>query len=366
MRRILIVANTYYQLIMAMQMKFTLFSEDYVTLLLSDHSNNAESVHEHLKKQQLFDECVFVKSKGVIHNRSKMDKMKEFFQIVFSKSNQYEFYLKELSSLYYDEIIFYNLEIDTYGVFSILAEHNKKLQYSSYEEGVLSYGNFFYDSTKFKIVRKLRRIIGKPAIFDRYQKFYCVYPELYKGFLEAVQIPQISTENKRLKEVLADIFQIQSGVDYSQFRYIYFESIYDTEGRGIGEVELLLEFAKRVGKENILVKKHPRSTNYVYEENGIAVDTNSAAPFEAIQLNHDMSGCTFVAAMSGSVLSVNSIVDQPSNVLLIYPLTDYQKRQDTYEFAMHVEDVINQFQSAGKMGHLKILRSTNEFFEQKH
>ena len=38
---------------MAMQMKFTLFSEDYVTLLLSDHSNNAESVHEHLKKQQL-------------------------------------------------------------------------------------------------------------------------------------------------------------------------------------------------------------------------------------------------------------------------------------------------------------------------
>lgn len=366
MRRILIFANTYYQLIMAMQMKFTLFSEDYVSLVLSDHSNNAERVYEHLKNQQLFDECAFVKSKGIIHNRSKKEKVTEFFQIVFSKSNRYQFYVEGLSSLYYDEILFYNMEIDTYGVFSILAEHNKKLQYSSYEEGVLSYGSFSYDSIKFKIIRTLRKTIGKPAIFDRYQKFYCVYPELYKASLEAIQIPQISYENKRLKEILADIFQIKEGLDYNKYKYIYFESIYDTEGRGIGEVEFLLEFARRVGKENLLVKKHPRSMNHIFEENGIAVDTNSAAPFEAIQLNNDMSGCTFVAAMSGSVLSVNSIVDKPSKVLLIYPLTNYQKRQDTFEFAKHVEDVLHQFQNVGKMGHIKVLHSLDEFLEQDY
>lgn len=52
-----------------------------------------------------------------------------------------------------------------------------------------------------------------------------------------------------------------------------------------------MQLAEKVGKDNILVKKHPRSTVHIFEEKGIAVDTNSSAPFEAIQLNNDMSDC---------------------------------------------------------------------------
>lgn len=360
MRRILIFANTYYQMILAMQMKLTIFSEDYVAFVLSDHSNHAESVYEHLRKQSLFEECVFIKSKGVIQNRSFKEKAVEFFQLIFSKKNRYSFYLENLSSLHFDELLFYNLEIDTYGIFSILAEYNKKLKYSSYEEGMLSYDNIYYDSAKFKLIRALRRGIGKPAIFDFYENFYCVYPELYKGTLKTVSIPPISCHNDKLKKMLAECFQIRADVDYSKYKYIYFESIYDTEKRGIGETPLVLEFAQRVGKENILVKKHPRSTSHVFEENGIAVDTNSTAPFEAIQLNYDLSGCTLISAMSGSVLSINSIIDMPLPVYLIYPLTEYKKYEDMSQFAAHVGQVVDQFQKAGKLKHIKVVHSMEE------
>lgn len=360
MKKVLIFANTYYQLILAMQMKFTIFADDYVSLVLSDHSANAESVFERLFRQNFFEECVFIKSKNIIQSRGPFEKIKEIFQMGFCKGNNYGFYLKDLKSLDYDEVLFYNLEIDTYGVFSILSEHNKSIQYSSYEEGVLSYENIFYDSFKFKVIRSLRKLSGKPNILDKYQKFYCVYPELYKGFLKAIPIPALSYNNLRLKEILADIFQIKMDVDYSKYKYIYFESVYDTEGRGIGELEILFQFAERVGKENILVKKHPRSNIHVFEENGIAVDTNSSAPFEAIQLNNDLSGSTFVAATSGSVLSVNSIVDKPSSVLLFYPLTEYEKEEDLRVFVQHVEEVVSKFQDVGKMKHIKILRSLNE------
>lgn len=360
MRRILIIANTYYQLILAIQMKLTIFKEDYVCLALSNHSANAEGVFERLEKEKFFDECVFVRSKGVIQSRGVWQKCKEVVQMGFCKENDYAFYLKDLQSLNFDELICYNLEVDIQGVFAILSEYNENIQYSSYEEGMLSYNSFYYDSAKFELIRKLRRMLGKPTIFDCYEKFYCVYPELYQGFLRAIAIPPISTGDEKLKKLMAGIFQIQDGVDYSKYKYIYFESVYDTEGRGIGELEFLLEFADRVGKENILVKKHPRSTVHVFEENGIAVDTNSSAPFEALQLNYDMSGCTFVSAMSGSVLSINSVIESPSPVLMIYPLTQYAKYEDMKKFAMHVQDVIDQFQKKGELMHISVVHTMDD------
>lgn len=360
MRRILIFANTYYQLILAIQMKFTIFSSDYVCLALSDHSANAENVFVRLTKENFFDECVFIRSKGVIQSRGIWKKCKEVVQMSFCRKNDYAFYLKDMRSLSFDELICYNLEVDIHGIFSILSEYNDKIQYSSYEEGMLSYNNFYYDSAKFELIKKLRNMIGKPTIFDRYEKFYCVYPELYHGSLKAVAVPPISAENKKLKNLVAEIFQIEAGVDYSKYKYIYFESVYDTEGRGIGELDFLLNFADRVGKENILVKKHPRSTIHVFEENGIAVDTNSTAPFEALQLNCDMSGCTFVSAMSGSVLSVNSVVENPSPVIMIYPLTEYEKYEDMKQFAMHVQNVIDQFQKNGKLTHILVAYTTDD------
>ena len=44
MQNILFVCNTYYQLIMAINMRITLFKNDKVTLLLSNHSKNADVI----------------------------------------------------------------------------------------------------------------------------------------------------------------------------------------------------------------------------------------------------------------------------------------------------------------------------------
>lgn len=363
MKRILIFANTYYQLIMAIQLKYTLFRDDYVALVLSDHSNGAEKVYDRLKKQNFFDETAFVKSKGVIHNRKASEKITETFHLIFRNSNNYSFYLDGLSSLVFDQVLFYNIEIDTYGVFSILAAHNKKIEFSSYEEGILSYDNFFYDSTKFKFIRTCRHLINKPAIFDHYKTFYCVYPELYTGNAQPVSIPQISSDNNEMKSLLADIFNIDTSVNYEKYRYIYFESSYESNNQPIGEMEVFQQLVEIVGAENILVKKHPRSVTRYFEEHGIQVDTNSNAPFEAIQLNCEMSSCTFICAASGSVLSVNSVIDKPSKTLLFYPMTDYHKYDPIRKYIEHVDQVVNKLHSAGKLKHVKAVRDLSEIKE---
>ena len=92
MRRILIFANTHYQIILAIQMKLTIFSEDDVTLAISNHSGHADTVCERLQRRAVFQNCVFVESKGMIHNRSRQEKLKEFFEIIYGKKNRYSFY----------------------------------------------------------------------------------------------------------------------------------------------------------------------------------------------------------------------------------------------------------------------------------
>ena len=81
--------------------------------------------------------------------------------------------------------------------------------------------------------------------------------------------------------------------------------------------------------------------------------------------NNDMSDCIFVAATSGSVLSVNSIVDKPSKVILFYPLTAYQNIPELCTFTQHVGDVVAAFQKKGQMRHVTIVKSFDEMLEIK-
>ena len=364
MRRVLITANTYYQLILAMQLKNTLLKKDYVTLMLSDHNNNSENVYIKLKEVDFFDEVIFVKSKGVIHNRKWYKKISEVLQLSLSGTNGYEFYLKDIKNRYYDEFINYNLEIDTYALHAILATYNKNIKYSSYEEGILSYNNIFYDSGKFKLIRKIRKMLHKPTILDAYDTFYCLYPNMYEGELNAVKIPPISVGDKKLIDTTEYIFQVKKDVDYGKYKCIYFESVYDMEGRGIGEKEIVLKIAEKIGKDNILIKKHPRSDDMSYEKMGMDIDNNSSVPFEVIQLNNDLSNCVLVSAMTGSVLSINAMVEKPSESWMIYPLTNYKKIDSLVSFSANVEKVIKRMQSVGYFDYVDIIENEEEFSQK--
>lgn len=364
MRKILIAVNTYYQLIMAMQMKQKLFNNDYVSVLMSNHSNNSYNVFKRLRDSKYFDECVFVKSKGILTNRNLKQKINEIFELSFGSKNIYEFYLNDLKNLYYDEYISYNLEVDNYGIFSILSSYNKNLVYSSYEEGVLSYNSFYYDSLKFKLIRIIRKIIGKSNIFDKYEKFYCMYPELFKGDLKAVEIPAISKQDEQLKNALCQIFDLKKNNSYSGIDYIYFESVFETEDRGIGENEIFFDVINRIGKDKILVKKHPRSKVDIFEKMGLKVDLNSSVPFEVIHLVYDLSKCIFLTGVSSSVLGLNCFLEQPSKSILFYPITMYKKDKDLDKYISYVDSVMNSLNKSNKFNFIRVVHSKKELLEE--
>ena len=139
LRRILIIANTYYQMIMAIQMNYTLFGDDKVTLLLSDHSKGTDIISERLKACNVFHEVHYVRTKG-IWDMSKADMLVNFFKITLGKNNRFSACLDAVDNLYFDELLCFNYNIDTYGLYSVLYNYNKEIKVSLYEEGILTYG----------------------------------------------------------------------------------------------------------------------------------------------------------------------------------------------------------------------------------
>ena len=359
-RRLLIIAKTYYQLILAVQMRLTIFHEDEVVLLLSDHSNNSDKVLNNLKKEGTFTNASYILSKGIIENRSRIQKAKDFFDIVFGRENRYSHYLDGVENRKFDEIICFNYNIDIIGVYAFLYRNNSSVKLSLFEEGLLSYGVTFEDNVHRRMIRFFRIALGKKDMYNAYEKFYCFYPQLYSGALSAVGVPAISSSSE-CADVLRNIFSINGlQITYPQ-KFIYFSSVYDFEGgEPIGELELVKKVGDMVGKDKLIVKKHPRDTRDVFEKNGLSVDKYSNVPWEVIQLTGDFSDKVFLTATSGSVLAGSFMSDKPVKTIYLYGLCDISNNVSARETAATIKNLLDKKELKDTLCNVRIAESLEE------
>ena len=341
MGRILLIANTYYQLIFAIQMKSTIFKEEEVVLLLSDHSKNAESVFKKIKGYNLFYQVEYIKTKGVVKNRNVIDRLADCFNIILDKDNRYKYYIENLSNWVFDEMICYNYNIDVIGLYYILSKHNRKLKVSLFEEGILSYDIYFKDNIHRRIIKLLRTALGKIEISSAFYSFYCFYPKLYSGSLRTTEVPRI-VSNSPCVNLLCDIFGLNTlEMNYS-FKYIYFSSVYDFEGGNpVGELELVKKIREVVGNDNLLIKIHPRDTRDIYIRNGFNVDRNSSVPWEVIQLSGDFSNKVFLTVNSGSVLAGSFMSVNAVRTFYMYRLCDISGNTVCQKSVHDIESLLN-------------------------
>lgn len=276
MRRILIICNTHFQVIVALQLKLTLFKGDEVDVHISDHSLNAAAVVARLRWTGLFSNVFYRETKSEIA-ASKIQKAWGFAAACFGV-RRYPVYLD------YDEILFYNLNMPVYHVVDAAANGSRETVFSGMEEGILSYGRMAYGKSP-DLLDSVRAVTGCPQIKRTIARYYCFFPELYQaqgGAIEPVRIPPVCTSLKELRQILADVFDFEPEVIPQ--RLIFFTSSSDVDGCGFGETELVLELAELVGRDNLLVKMHPRDDRNVYRDAGLTVMTRSDVPWEVVQI----------------------------------------------------------------------------------
>ena len=362
MKRIIIV-NTYYQLIVAIHLKTTLFRNDYICCLISDHSNDSKKVFDRVVSKMIFDECHYIKTKGVKENRSLVEKLIDFISISFCKSNRYEYYLSNVVNKFYNEIICFNFYIDIYGLHSVLCRYNNTIKVSFFEEGILSYNIIQEDTTRRKIIKICRFIQNKPNVNYKNGNFYCFYPNLYNGGCNVIKIPKIS-QNSLTCKAISDIFEINTLNNNYNKKYIFFSSVYDFEGDyPIGEFDLICKVADIVGIKNLLIKKHPRDTRDVFEKNGFIVDSNSSIPWEAIQLSLDFNKSIFLTATSGSVLAGSLMCDNPVKTFYMFKQCNIDNNLLALKTVSNIKDLLNSDSMKGLLHNVKIAKEVKDILK---
>lgn len=350
MRNVIIICNTYYQLIMAVQLRCTIKKDDDVTLILSDQSNNASCVSESLKKTGLFGAVYFVENREFIKKHaSRVKAAKDVFQAVTGNIKMYSFLSEDKK---YDELIFYNPDTATHCLFAILYKRNTDMIVSRYEESIISYGLKCILDPKMRMIYMIRRIEGKKNLLENVTSFYCVHPELYRGDKVPIKIPDIKEDDIKLRNILGGVFGVDRGDLRYDAKYIYFSSIFDIEGdEPAGELALIQRIAELVGKDDLFVKVHPRDDVKRFTDAGLKVDARSSVPWEIIQLSQDFSEYIFLTACSSSVITVSAVTEKAPQIYFLYKLCEGDNDQ-LINASHSIEDIF-------KMGGDKYLPSAH-------
>jgi len=304
----LFVVNTYYQLIVAIHMRNTMFLNDEVDLFISDHSNGAEQVYFRIKELKIFNTVIYVKSYFLSKFTIEAKINKLICMLFFPHSTLKKCGINKLNK--YDQAFFYNLDPFMICLYRCLSNIGFQVSYHRFEEGFGCYLTNEYPSGTVKLVEVLQRKLHKKSLALEVKNYWYFNPSLvlYKARYKFSKIPNIQ-QDTMLKKQLNYIFSYTPSNKDCSLKFIFFEQSFNRDGIKVDDLNLVLKIAEVVGKDNLLVKLHPRSVVDRFAEYGINTSKIIGIPWEVIQLNHDFSNHVFLTISSGSVVSPHLLMN---------------------------------------------------------
>ena len=331
MERIIIIVHTYFQLIVAVNLKMTQFINDKVDIIVSNHSVDSLKIYNNLKNMNLFNDVFYYTSPEKIKG-DLISKFVNIYKMLFSKND-----LKEKVNLKDNKFFFYNITQETYQLYDYFRKKNENIKICRFEEGFISYLHFNnMVSKKYLFIRKL---LNRKIFFDT-DYTYIFYPELllYNTNSKIMKISPINKKNKELVKNLNSIFDYKEVVDEYKPKYIFFEESFFCDGFEIDDLKLVLNIADVVGKENLLVKLHPRNKIDRFKEYGIQTNKTIGIPWEIIQMNNDFSNKVFLTISSGSVLASKLYFNEEIKTYLLFNCTDKMSNAVTKEYHKYLSN----------------------------
>lgn len=182
-----------------------------------------------------------------------------------------------------------------------------------YDEGLRAYTMELYktDTSEY-----FQGEYSKAPFYNRIAGYYLYRPEWYyvkKYDYELLQLPNPS-EDADVKNVLLYVF---GNLDVPKEKYIYMEDFYYANDLKTNDYEVFCDVAKRVGKENIIVKRHPRGKSDRFGGAGYSVTQQTVVPWEAQILGNDISKKILISFSSTSSLSPFIIFDMDMHIVCL-------------------------------------------------
>lgn len=329
-KRNLIVVNTYFQLITAVNMVMNNLSNDINDIVITDVSVGMKEKVESLKKSNIFENVYFFQTRELING----NKIKKYLLYLFNRNK----ILQNKISIKYDCLLFSNLEVFTYCLIDELFSKNKELTCSIYEEG---FSTYTIEGKNNKINTLLRFLLFRKNIDKSIRSIYLYHPNLlcYKTNCILEQIPNLDKNNNILKNVLNSVFDYKK--EKIKQKFLFFEEPFYCDNAGIDDFTLINDIANVVGKDNLIVKPHPRNKVDRFSKLGIAVWENTGIPWEIYQMNEDYEDKVFLTISSNCILASKLFFNENIKSYLLYNCTNKMSDAVTSNYCEYINLIKN-------------------------
>lgn len=329
--KLLFLCNTLYQIIAASCIR-EMYPNDEAELILSDHSTGHKHIFKKFKETNLiFDKVYYVETKYLYEFDDKISRSEK---IALMKDRKTVLSMIELDS-YYDKFFCANAEPFSMRLVNYIKQGNKEAEINWFEDGLSAYNydKCYFPSWKGRVTWKMKSLIGYYGVTSSVNFYYVFQPNKmeWKPNAEIVKIESISD---RLAKELGTIFDYENCTDKYEEKYIFFEDG-AMDWSTNSDIKLMEKIAELVGRENILVKIHPRNSVNRFKELGFKTNQDTSIPWEIIAANIDIENKMLVTMYSQSVVIPEILLGKNGNVIALGRMEGYTDQRSMDLFAYY-------------------------------
>lgn len=196
------------------------------------------------------------------------------------------------------------VNIDSYApkffYYGLLEKGMENIKIHFISEGTATYALDFSNTARDKMDHKY---YGDRAFLKNLGNMYAYKPELYTGgskIINLVALPDYSTLSEDIHNIISDVFGKAEPI---KEKLIFFEGTFFGDGYLADEMNLFMWIADHIGKDNIIVKRHPRNPIDRFTPMGFKVMPNQTLPWEVMIKDVDFSDKVLVSVASFTCFS---------------------------------------------------------------
>lgn len=228
-------------------------------------------------------------------------------------------------------------------IYYFLLREKGKPNLFMYEEGLRSYTMNVAEKQKV-VSTNDEAVFREDAFGNSILGLYLYKPELHLIDVpyEKISIPGNFADREDIKNAMNTIFSIPPAPEE---KYIYFEESYLHDRIVSNDFELLEMVAEIVGKQNIIVKRHPRNPYDRYTPRGYKIMREANVPWEVYFFNERVKDKIFITVASTASLTqflvFNMFIPTIHLIKMFNATSPLMKDQGFYSFYKNFLDTYN-------------------------
>ena len=319
-----IFAETPYQVIVSLYIKKQYSKkDDIVDLIITDTFNGHINLYNNLVNKNIFNNVFIAKAEDLILPKSIKKRIKKLYYILLPQ----KMIEKSLGTIdFYDEIYCWNYDAFIANIRSYFALNNKPARLFIYDEGYVSYfplNKVIPKKGFLKIIEFRNKLAGiSNVIRENIDGILLFEPELliYEPNCPILVLNKTQGLTNKFKKLIEELFNTYNIIQNYDKKYIIFEEAMFSNSDEFDDEKIILDIVNKVGKDNVLIKLHPRTKEDRFSKLGIKTLGSDGIPWEAITLTGDFSNKILIAIGSGSIVNYRLTYGKNMRAILLFKL----------------------------------------------